>query len=38
MPWVIRDVVNDINKAVTKRWHHLDAGGPGQTARQDLAG
>jgi GNAT superfamily N-acetyltransferase len=24
MPWVIRDVVDDINKAVTKRWRHLD--------------
>lgn len=25
MPWVIRDVVRDINKAVTKRWRCLDA-------------
>jgi GNAT superfamily N-acetyltransferase len=25
MPWVIRDVVNDINKAVARRWHGLDA-------------
>ena len=25
MPWVIRDVVKDINKAVTRRWHCLDA-------------
>ena len=24
MPWVIRDVVDDINEAVTKRWRHLD--------------
>jgi hypothetical protein len=24
MPCVIRDVVDDINKAVTKRWRHLD--------------
>lgn len=24
MPWVIRDVVDDINKAVTRRWRHLD--------------
>ena len=24
MPWVIRDVVDDINKTVTKRWRHLD--------------
>jgi GNAT superfamily N-acetyltransferase len=24
MPWVIRDVVDDINKAVTQRWRHLD--------------
>ncbi|MGH3230854.1 MAG: GNAT family N-acetyltransferase [Streptosporangiaceae bacterium] len=24
MPWVIRDVVDDVNKAVTKRWRHLD--------------
>jgi len=23
MPWVIRDVVDDINKAVAKRWRHL---------------
>ena len=25
MPWVIRDVVNDINKAVARRWQGLDA-------------
>ncbi len=25
MPWVIRDVVHDINKAVGKRWQGLDA-------------
>jgi hypothetical protein len=25
MPWVIRDVVDDLNKAVAKRWRHLDA-------------
>jgi GNAT superfamily N-acetyltransferase len=25
MPWVIRDVVKDINKAVTRRWRCLDA-------------
>lgn len=25
MPWVIRDVVDDINKAVTRRWRQLDA-------------
>jgi len=25
MPWVIRDVVRDINKAVTRRWRCLDA-------------
>ena len=25
MPWVIRDVVKDINKAVARRWHGLDA-------------
>jgi len=24
MPWVIRDVVDDINKAVTRRWRQLD--------------
>jgi GNAT superfamily N-acetyltransferase len=24
VPWVIRDVVNDINKAAGKRWHALD--------------
>jgi GNAT superfamily N-acetyltransferase len=24
MPWVIRDVVKDINKAVTRRWQELD--------------
>jgi GNAT superfamily N-acetyltransferase len=24
MPWVIRDVVNDINKAVARRWQGLD--------------
>ena len=24
MPWVIRDMVDDINKAVAKRWRHLD--------------
>ena len=24
MPWVIRDVVDDINKAVARRWHRLD--------------
>ena len=24
MPWVIRDVVNDINKAVARRWQALD--------------
>ena len=24
MPWVIRDVVDDINKAVTRRWQGLD--------------
>jgi GNAT superfamily N-acetyltransferase len=24
MPWAIRDVVDDINKAVTQRWRHLD--------------
>jgi len=24
MPWVIRDVVNDINKAVAQRWQSLD--------------
>jgi GNAT superfamily N-acetyltransferase len=24
MPWVIRDVVDDINKTVAKRWRHLD--------------
>ena len=24
MPWVIRDVVDDINKAAAKRWRHLD--------------
>ena len=24
MPWVVRDVVNDINKAVGRRWHSLD--------------
>jgi GNAT superfamily N-acetyltransferase len=24
MPWVIRDVVNDINRAVASRWRHLD--------------
>jgi GNAT superfamily N-acetyltransferase len=24
MPWVIRDVVNDINKAVARRWQELD--------------
>ena len=24
MPWVIRYVVDDINKAVTRRWRHLD--------------
>jgi GNAT superfamily N-acetyltransferase len=24
MPWVIRDVVKDLNKAVTRRWHSLD--------------
>ena len=25
MPWVIRDVVNDLNKAVARRWQSLDA-------------
>jgi GNAT superfamily N-acetyltransferase len=24
MPWVIRDVVDDINKAAARRWRHLD--------------
>jgi hypothetical protein len=24
MPWVIRDVVKDINKAVARRWQELD--------------
>jgi GNAT superfamily N-acetyltransferase len=24
MPWLIRDVVDDINKAAAKRWRHLD--------------
>jgi GNAT superfamily N-acetyltransferase len=24
MPWVIRDVVDDVNRAVTKRWRQLD--------------
>jgi hypothetical protein len=24
MPWVIRDVVNDVNKAVARRWQGLD--------------
>jgi hypothetical protein len=24
MPWVIRDVVNDLNKAVARRWQDLD--------------
>ena len=24
MPWVIRDVVNDLNKAVARRWHSVD--------------
>jgi hypothetical protein len=24
MPWLIRAVVDDINKAVTWRWRHLD--------------
>jgi hypothetical protein len=24
VPWLIRDVVNDINKAAGKRWHALD--------------
>jgi GNAT superfamily N-acetyltransferase len=24
MPWVVRDVVNDINKAVARRWQGLD--------------
>jgi GNAT superfamily N-acetyltransferase len=24
MPWVVRDVVNDVNKAVARRWQSLD--------------
>jgi hypothetical protein len=24
VPWVIRDVVNDLNKAVARRWHSVD--------------
>ena len=29
MPWVVRDAVHDLNKAVGRRWHGLDRLLPG---------
>jgi hypothetical protein len=32
MPWVIRDVIHDVNKVVGKRWQALDPLLPGPAA------